>query len=428
MVFRIKSMNNLMPEFLKLVPPSEALALLMSSLPVRIPVEESIDALHSTGRVTAQEVRAPHELPTFSRSSVDGYTVIARDTFGVSESIPGYLTITGEVPMGVKPAFSIETGQAALIHTGGMLPQNADAVVMLEYTEQTRTKEISVMRGVAPGENVILLGEDVQEGQLVVPQGIQIRPVEVGGFMALGITELRVAKIPKIGIISSGDEVIPPEQEPGPGQVRDVNSNTLSALVTEAGGEPVLYGIIQDKLELMKDIAAKALSECQAVVITAGSSASARDMTAETITSLGVPGVLVHGVNIRPGKPTILAVCDGKAVIGLPGNPVSAMVVAGLFVVPVIRRLLGVRVKRPRAACMGRLTVNVPSQAGREDWIPVKLIPGPDWSSTGEDWLAEPIFAKSNLIFSLSAADGLFCIPPDATGLDMGELVQVFLL
>jgi molybdopterin molybdotransferase len=428
MVFRIKFMNNLMPEFLKLVPPSEALALLMSSLPVRIPVEESINTLHSTGRVTAQEVRAPHALPTFSRSSVDGYAVCARDTFGVCESIPGFLTIIGEVPMGAKPAFSIETGQAALIHTGGMLPQNADAVVMLEYTEQTRSKEISVMRGVAPGENIILLGEDVQEGQLVVPQGIQIRPVEVGGFMALGITELRVAKIPKIGIISSGDEVIPPEQEPGPGQVRDVNSNALSALVTEAGGEPVLYGIIQDKLELMKDIAAKALSECQAVVITAGSSASARDMTAETITSLGVPGVLVHGVNIRPGKPTILAVCDGKAVIGLPGNPVSAMVVAGLFVIPVIRRLLGVRVERPRAACMGRLTVNVPSQAGREDWIPVKLIPSPDWSSTGEDWLAEPIFAKSNLIFSLSAADGLFCIPPDATGLDMGELVQVFLL
>lgn len=421
-------MNNLMPEFLKLVPPSEALALLMSSLPVREPVEETIDAFHSTGRVTAQEIRAPHALPTFSRSSVDGYAVRARDTFGVCESIPGFLTITGEVPMGAKPAFSIETGQAALIHTGGMLPQNADAVVMLEYTEQTRSKEISIMRGVAPGENIILLGEDVQEGQLVVPQGIQIRPVEIGGFMALGITELRVAILPRIGIISSGDEVIPPEQEPGPGQVRDVNSNALSALVTEAGGEPVLYGIIQDKLELMKDIAAKALSECQAVVITAGSSASARDMTAETIASLGVPGVLVHGVNIRPGKPTILAVCDGKAVIGLPGNPVSAMVVAGLFVVPVIRRLLGVRVERPRAACMGRLTVNVPSQAGREDWIPVKLIPSPDWSSTGEDWLAEPIFAKSNLIFSLSAADGLFCIPLDATGVDMGELVQVFLL
>jgi len=427
MGFRIKFMNNLMPEFLKLVPPSEALALLLRSLPDQVPVEESVDVLHATGRITAQEVRAPHALPSFPRSSVDGYAVHASDTFGVSDSIPGYLTIAGEVPMGTKPEFSIETGQAALIHTGGMLPQNADAVVMLEQTEIFRSGEISILRAVAPGENMILVGEDVQEGQVVIPCGFKVRPVEVGGCMALGITQLRVAKEPKIGIISSGDEVIPPEQEPGPGQVRDVNSHSLSALVTEAGGEPVLYGIVQDKLEVMKDIATKALSECQAVIITAGSSASARDMTAETIASLGAPGVLVHGVNIRPGKPTILAVCDGKAVIGLPGNPVSAMVVAGLFVVPSIRRLLGVKVEPPSKSCLARLTINIPSQAGREDWIAVKLIPSADRSDELEDWLADPIFAKSNLIFSLAAADGLVRIPADVTGLEAGKQVQVHL-
>ncbi len=215
--------------------------------------------------------------------------------------------------------------------------------------------------------------------------------------------------------------------EPGPGQVRDVNSYTLSALVTEAGGEPVLYGVVQDQLARMKESIAKALSECQAVVITAGSSASARDMTAEAIASLGTPGVLVHGVNVRPGKPTILAVCDGKAVIGLPGNPVSAMVIAGLFVVPVIKKLLGLRVERPAASCLARLRVNVASQAGREDWMAVKLIPASDGSGEGEAWLADPIFAKSNLIFSLAAADGLICIPLDVTGLEAGERVQVFL-
>ena len=416
-----------MSEFLKLIPPAEALSLLLRSLPDHEPAGELVDTLRALNRVTAEVVRAPHSLPSFPRSTMDGYAVRAADTFGVSESIPGYLILAGEVPMGSRPTFAIHPGQAALIHTGGMLPQNADAVVMLEQTELARAGEIEIRRPVAEGENVILVGEDVQEGQVVIPRGILIRPAEVGGCMALGITQLLVVKKPKIGIISSGDEVISPEQEPRPGQVRDVNSYSLAALVTEAGGEPVLYGVVQDKLELIKDIAAKALSECQVVVITAGSSASARDMTAEAIAALGSPGVLVHGVNVRPGKPTILAVCGGRAVIGLPGNPVSAMVIAGLFVVPVIKNLLGVKVERPAKSCLAQLTVNIPSQAGREDWIAVRLSVSTNQSNEIVDWLADPIFAKSNLIFSLSAADGLIRIPADVTGLQAGEAVQVFL-
>ncbi|MGA2489766.1 MAG: gephyrin-like molybdotransferase Glp [Anaerolineales bacterium] len=416
-----------MSEFLKLIPPSEALELLMHSLPDSVLGEEFVDTLQAAGRITAQDVRAPLPLPSFPRSSMDGYAVRARDTFGASDSIPEYLTIAGEVPMGSEPAFALQSGQAALIHTGGMLPQNADAVVMLEMTEVAGAGEIEIRRAVAEGENIILTGEDVSEGQIVIPRGVRIRPMEVGGCMAIGITHLRVAVKPKIGIISSGDEIISPELEPRPGQVRDVNSYSLAALVAEAGGEPVLYGVVQDKLKVMKDIAAKALSECQAVVITAGSSASARDMTADAIAALGAPGVLVHGINVRPGKPTILAVCGGKAVIGLPGNPVSAMVIASLFVVPVIKKLLGVKVERPAKSCIARLTMNVPSQAGREDWIPVKLIASADRSDEANGCSAEPIFAKSNLIFSLVAADGLVRIPADVTGLQAGERVQVFL-
>jgi molybdopterin molybdotransferase len=417
-----------MPEFLKLIPPFEALTLLMHSLPSEEPGGEWVETLHALGRITAEEIRAPHSLPSFPRSAMDGYVVRASETFGASESSPGYLVLAGEVPMGAGPDFALQPGQTAIIHTGGMLPKYADAVVALEQSEVARPGEVEIMRAVAKGENVILEGEDVIKGQMIVPRGIRIRPAEVGGCMALGITQIRVAVKPKIGIISSGDEVIPPEQSPGPGQVRDVNSYTLSALVTEAGGEPALYGVVRDRLEAIQESLARALSECQAVVITAGSSASARDMTAEAIATQGAPGVLVHGVNVRPGKPTILAVCGGQAVIGLPGNPVSAMVIARLFVVPVTRKLLGVKLERPSAACLARLTVNVPSQAGREDWIPVKLISQSGRSAEGENWLAEPIFAKSNLIFSLAAADGLFCIPPDVTGLETGELVQVFLL
>jgi molybdopterin molybdotransferase len=417
-----------MPEFLELIPPSEALPVLMQSLADEKPRWELIATQHAMGRITAEEVQAPHSLPLFPRSSMDGYAVHASDTFGVSESMPGYLEIAGEVPMGAKPTFALQRGQAAIIHTGGMLPQNADAVVALEQTDISRPGEIEIMRAVAQGENVILEGEDVKEGEIVLRRGTRIRPAEVGGCMALGITEIRVVIKPKIGIISSGDEIVPPEKVPAPGQVRDVNSYSLSALITESGGEPVLYGIVQDRLESMKESIRKALTECQAVIVTAGSSASARDMTAEAIAAQGPPGVLVHGVNVRPGKPTILAVSGGKAVIGLPGNPVSALVIASLFVVPVIRRLLGVQREGPKNACLARLIVNIPSQAGREDWIPVKLIRGPYISEKDENWLADPIFTKSNLIFSLAAADGLFCIPPDVTGLEAGELVQVFLL
>lgn len=431
-----------MPEFLTLLPPDEARILLLSHLAGPKPDSESIDAVSSLGRVTAEDIIAPHPLPEFQRTTVDGYAVRAKDTFGATESLPAYLTLIGEVPMGDSPKFEIQPGQCALIHTGGMLPNGADAVVMLEYTQQTNVGagstrpgrqdvapiEIEIFRAVADGENVISIGEDVAKGQTVIPKGTTIRPAEIGGMMALGITSLRVARKVRVGLISTGDEVVEPSQSPRPGQVHDVNSYTLSALVEKTGGEAIRYGIIADKLEALKQAAAKALAECDVVIITAGSSASTRDMTADVIRSLGEPGVLVHGINTRPGKPTILGVCNGKAMIGLPGNPVSALVNGYLFVVPVIERLLDA-LPKPRATVMARLTVNLPSQAGREDWWPVKLHPSPEkiWGE-GDVYEAEPIFGKSNLIFTLASADGLLRIHPDATGLSVGELVEVVLI
>ncbi len=434
-----------MPEFLRLSPPTEALRTLLRALPDRKPAAETIESSCALGRVLAADVRASHPLPEFPRSTMDGYALRARDTFGTAESLPGYLTLIGEVQMGDIPPFMIKPGTCALIHTGGMLPEGADAVVMLEYTQRiekpcggsetfARMTEIEISRAVAEGENVLRVGEDVAKKQVVLAAGTRVRPAEIGGCMALGITKLRVAMKPKIGILSSGDEVIPPGQRPRPGQVRDINSYSLAALIEGLGGEPALYGIVPDNLEAMKAAVAKALPECAAVVVTAGSSASARDTTAEAVASLGEPGVLVHGVNVRPGKPTILAVCGGKAVIGLPGNPVSALVIARLFVVPVIEKLLGLKLVRPRPSFPAKLTVNVPSQAGREDWIAVKLIrstplPSPiGRGEGGEGYLAEPVFGKSNLIFSLAAADGLVRIPPDATGISAGEIVEVMLM
>jgi molybdopterin molybdotransferase len=225
-----------------------------------------------------------------------------------------------------------------------------------------------------------------------------------------------------VGILSSGDEVIEPSLVPRPGQVRDVNSYTLSALVEKHGGLPRSYGIIPDRRDAMQQALRLAAQECDLVVVTAGSSASTRDLTAEVIDELGKPGVLAHGVNVKPGKPTILAVCDGKPIIGLPGNPVSALVIAGLFIVPVIERWLGIPTDLPRAAVSARLSVNLASQAGREDWVPVRLV------HTAQGFQAEPIFYKSNLIFTLAQADGMVHVPADATGLEAGTQVMVELL
>jgi molybdopterin molybdotransferase len=427
-----------MPEFLRLSPPTKALQMLMEAMPDRDPATEMLKTSCALGRVAAVAVHAPHPLPEFPRSSMDGYAVRAHDTFGVSESLPGYLTLVGEITMGEAPSFALTPGLCALIHTGGMLPEGADAVVMLENTQTVHRAErqpnpkieVEITRAVAKGENILRVGEDVAAGQVILVAGTRLRPAEIGGCMALGIVNMRVATKPIIGIISSGDEVIPPEQSTHPGQVRDVNSYSLAALIEAAGGMPVLYGIVPDNLYTLKLAACNALAECDAVIVTAGSSASARDMTAEAIASLGEPGVLVHGVNVRPGKPTILAVCNGKPVVGLPGNPVSALVIAGLFVVPVIEKLLGLKVQRPRPSVLARWTVNVPSQAGREDWVAVKLSENGKWEvGNGEErYLAEPVFGKSNLIFSLAAAEGLVRIPPEATGVSAGEMAEVVLM
>lgn len=424
-----------MPEFLQLLPPDEARELFLSSLPSLVIRSEKVETASSLDRVTSHPIFAPHSLPEFVRSTVDGFAVRARDTFGASDSQPGYLTMIGEVPMGERADFHLQTGQCCLIHTGGMLPFDADAVLMLENAQFTFSGKpvdpgdgIEILRAVAPGENVIQIGEDVISRQMIIPAGRKIRPAEMGGLMALGITSVDVAKYPKVGLISSGDELCDPQVSPNPGQVRDINSYTLGALVARSGGQPIFYGIVSDLKEELLSTAKKAHAECDLVVITAGSSASARDHTAEVINKLGIPGVLVHGINTRPGKPTILGICDGKAVIGLPGNPVSALVNGNLFVTPTIEKFIGATA-RPRATIVARLSVNVPSQAGREDWIPVRLLPLVDTSSRlSVYYQADPIFGKSNLIFNLADADGLLRIPPDVTGVEAGEHCEIILL
>lgn len=411
-----------MPEFLRLQTPSEALARLLETLPPEASLgSQDIPTAEALGRVLAVDIRAPHALPPFPRSSVDGYAVRAADTFGASASLPAYLSVAGEVLMGTLTTLALDRGRAALVHTGGMIPAGADAVVMVEDTQVARPDEIEVLKPTAPGQNVLQLGEDVQTGEIVLQRGARLRAQELGGLMALGFTRVDVVRRPRVAILSTGDEVVAPEADPLPGQVRDVNTTTLSALVEQGGGEPVFYGILPDQREALEAAARRAHAECDVVLITAGSSVSARDITSEIIATLGAPGVLAHGVALRPGKPTILAVCNGKPVIGLPGNPVSALVVAGLFVTPLLRRLLGVQAPRLIPRVTARLVTNIPSESGREDYVPVRV------TGTEGDFTAEPVFGKSNLIFTLVRADGLVRVPAEAGGLPAGIVVEVLL-
>lgn len=408
-----------MPEFLELLPPAQALERLLANLETHSPDLETIPVEDALQRVTGIDVVSPETMPAFPRSTVDGYAVHARDTYGASDSLPIYLVLGPDTPMGKAPGFSIMPGQASLIHTGGMLPDGADAVVMLEYCQKTGSGELEVLRPLGVGENILEKGEDLLVGQKVLPAGVKMRPADIGVLMAVGITQITVTRIPRVAVISSGDEVVPPVTVPQPGQVRDINSYSLSSLIQQAGGIPVRYGIVADRREDLHATLLKALQECDAVVITAGSSASTRDLTGEVIDQVGKPGVLVHGVNVRPGKPTILAVCDGKAVIGLPGNPVSALVIARLFVTPLIHRLIGIVSPPVKPAISARLMINIASQAGREDWIPARLF------KNGSLFEVEPIFFKSNLIFTLAQAEVLIHIPADATGLSVGDFVQI---
>jgi molybdopterin molybdotransferase len=409
-----------MPEFLKLIPRSEAYSQFIEAvLPILKINGETINTAQALGRVLTNPIAAPHPLPPFPRSTVDGYAVSAKDTFGASPGLPAYLRLVGEIDMGMTAGISLDPTQAVLIHTGGMIPEGADAVVMIEDTQLVRENEVEILKPVASGDNILKRGEDVNQDDIVFQSGIKLRPQEIGGLMALGITEVDVAIRPRVGIISTGNEVIPPHQDAMPGQIRDINSYTLSALITQAGGEAVRHGIIADDLDKLMQAAKQAHAEDDIVIITAGSSVSVHDMTSKVINSLGTPGVLVHGVAVKPGKPTILAVANGVPVIGLPGNPVSALVIAGLFVSPLVQRYIGLNVPHAGMQVKAKLSTNLNSVAGREDYIPVRL------DETDDGFIAEPIFGRSNLIFTLIRALGMIRIPAEVTGLEAGSDVSV---
>lgn len=381
--------------------------------------EETIATDHAEGRILAASLHSDTDLPTFPRSAMDGYAVRAQDTFGASQSLPAYLRVVGQIAMGQVPQMTLSIGEAASIHTGAMLPVGADAVVMVERTQAISDDEIEVLAPVAPGEHVVQIGEDVQKDTEILPAGQYLRPQDIGGLLALGIVTVPVRPTPRIALLGSGDELIPPEQKPEIGQIRDINSYTLAALFRQAGAQTLNAGIASDTLEDLLGRAQAALDNADMLVLSAGSSVSTRDLTAEVINRLGKPGIIQHGLAVKPGKPTIIATCNGKPVIGLPGNPVSAMLVARQLVLPIIRHLTGEN-RRIQGSIRAELSQNLASTSGRQDTVPVQLI---DENGTLK---AAPVLGKSNLIFTLITADGLIEVPLNSAGMKAGEIVDVW--
>lgn len=381
----------------------------------RLPLDQAL------GRTLAHHLTAPHDLPGFARSTMDGYAVISQDTFGASETSPAYLHLAGHVPMGAAPDFSLRPGQCGRIGTGGMLPRGADAVVMVEYTRSLEAKLIEVTRPVAPGGHVVGPADDAQQGQVLLPGGQVLRPPDVGLLAALGVDQLEVRRRPRVGIISSGDEVVPLTQSPAPGQVRDVNSYSLSAQVRQAGGTPRPLGLVTDRMEDLCAAVERSMENDDLTLLSGGSSVGTRDLTAQVFASFAGSRLLVHGVSVAPGKPFIWAQAGGHHLLGLPGQVTSCMIAFHLFVEPLMERMLG-RTALPFTRFgmrRARLANALPASPGRETFIRVRL------SREGEGWVAEPLFGKSGLLRTLIAAQGLVRVPLGHEGMDAGSAVTV---
>ncbi len=411
-----------MKGFFQLISADEFLGLFDGFAPL---ATEQILLNDCRARTLAVDVAAPEALPPFSRSTMDGFAVRARDTFGSSESEPALLTIAGEIAMGACGRdVVLQPGQTAAIWTGGELPGNSDAVVMVEFTNQPDARTVEVYRPVAPGENTIRAGEDFEADATVLRRGHRLRPQDIGVLAGLGITKVNVYKHPVVAIISTGDELVQPDQPLKPGKIRDINSSTLAALVEECGGVPVPLGIIGDNLESMAAACAMALDlPADIVLLSGGSSVGRRDFTLKVFEQLDQTEVLAHGVSIRPGKPTIFARRGNTALFGLPGHVGSAIVVFHLFVRPLLRRLAGAGNIMDLRRVQAITAQQIPSTIGREEYVRVALS-NTDGSGPPK---ATPVYGKSGLLSPLVQADGLLVIDRDTEGLDTGETATVIL-
>jgi len=406
--------------FFKVKTSEEVLEILKGFDPVGAETIFIGDALN---RVVDKEIIAEEDLPNFRRSTMDGYALLAKDTFGASENLPAFLELIGEVTMGQVPTDVVTPGKTIRISTGGMIPEGADAVVMIEYCHSLDEKTIEVCRTVSPLENVIMPGDDFKKGVVIFERGAILRPQDIGILAGLGIQNIKAYKRPKVAIISTGDEIIPIDQRPKLGQVRDINSYTLSAFCSQAGAIPINLGLCKDNFSDLREMIALVIEVNDTVWISGGSSVGVLDMTMKVLESFDNTELLVHGIAISPGKPTIIARIGTKAVFGLPGHVASAMVVAEIFLNPFLSRLSGEvsAAQDNHFYQQDELERNIESASGRDDYIRVKL------NKKEGRIFAEPIFGKSGLISTLVDAQGLVKIDRNTEGLYQGQIIDVML-
>jgi molybdopterin molybdotransferase len=384
---------------------------------------ETVEARHAAGRVTAEDLYSPVDLPHFERAAMDGYAVKSADTKNAASDRPAVLQVIGAVEMGKRAVRPVESGTAIAISTGGMLPPGGDAVVMLEETQAVGGM-IEIRRPASPGLNVIRVGDDIQKGVVVFRRGRRLKPHDLGALTGMGVSSLAVYRKPKVALISIGDELVDPDREPTPGQVRNINRYALGALIEASGAELRDLGIIRDQAEPLRAALQKALVDNDLVLLSGGSSVGARDITRDTILSLPAAKLFFHGVAISPGRPTIFAAVDGKPVVGLPGYPVSALLVFDLFASLLIRALGGEEiglVGQVRKTVRARLKAAVRSSRGREDYVRVSL------ERLGNTLYATPLRRSSGAISTLVKADGMIRIDLNDEGAAEGEEVEVIL-
>lgn len=386
----------------------------------RLPVE-AVPLAQAAGRVLAAPVLAQEAVPAFARATVDGFAVNSADTFAAGEGGPVWLQLAGSVQMGWAPDFALAPGEAAHIPTGGMLPDGADAVVMVEHTEQPDDASVLVLHRVVPGENRVEYGEDLQPGQAVLEAGCWLDAAAIGALAACGCQEVSVYARPRVAVVSTGDEVVPATAELYPGQVRDVNGPALTAQLQLWGCEAVYLGIVPDQAQQLEERLRAALGRYEVILISGGSSVGGRDHTQAVLERLAPAGLLFHGLTLKPGKPTLCAAAEGL-LFGLPGHPVAALTVCRLLVLPVLRWLSGRERTLPQAVVPATMGRSVASAPGRDDFLRVRLRPG------GHGWVAEPVLGKSGLIRTLAQADGLVHVAAPSGGLEAGQAVEVLLL
>ncbi|OBR91468.1 molybdopterin molybdenumtransferase [Clostridium ragsdalei P11] len=381
--------------------------------------KELIDLKECNDRILYEDIVSPLNVPGFKRSIVDGYAVKCKEVQGASESMPSMLDLKGEVIMGKMPSKSLEfPGECMYIPTGGMLPEGADSVVMIEYTDKMDDTTILVNKPVAFGENVLNEDEDVELGETVLKAGTVLKPYSISMLSSLGIIKVPVICRPKVGIISTGDEIISPEEYPKPGQIRDINSYLLYSSVIEDGGEAIFYGVIRDDYEKLFETAKKANEECDVVLISGGSSVGKKDQTAKIIDELGKPGILLHGISIKPGKPTILGKVKNKPIFGLPGHPLSCAVVYRIIVRYFLQRMMKFEEVEYPIPC--KFSTNYHKAKGREEYLPVTI------KNIEGEYIAVPVLTKSAAISGFTKAWGYVKIDKNVEGIFKDQQVYVY--